>query len=88
MYRVKKPELATYGWMGLTAGVILWDALAPQTLSSAYDRYLEHPVKRIAAIGAVALTGAHLLNVLPPQLDPIQRVGDYVYRNFLGGGDG
>lgn len=62
---MKNPEsrIGSVGWIGLTVGIVAWDVLAPETLSSAFDRYLDHPVKKYAAIGAVAVTGAHLLNI-------------------------
>ena len=60
----------TYGWVALAAGIAVFDYFAPETLSHAVDRALECPRGRYAAIGAVALTAAHLLNVLPKQADP------------------
>ena len=60
----------------------LWDIYSPQTLSSGVDRYLEHPVKRIAAIGAVALTSAHLLNLLPEKYDAFEHIGRVYGRIF------
>jgi hypothetical protein len=60
-------------WVGLGAGILLYDALCPpgETLSEAVDSALEHPVGKYAAIGAIAITGAHLLNVLPNRIDPL-----------------
>lgn len=76
---MKRPETATIGWGLLLTGVALWDTCASQTLSSGYDRYLEHPIKKLAAIGAVAVVGAHLLNVFEHfdavGADPIDRIG-------------
>lgn len=69
---VKNPEShsGTVGWACLAGFVLAWDVLAPETLSGAVDRALDHPVGRIVAIGGVAVTGAHLLNVLPEAYDP------------------
>lgn len=50
-------------WLGVATFVLAWDLTAPETMSNAMDRYLEHPVGKYLAIGAVALTGAHLLNL-------------------------
>lgn len=72
----RKEHAGSYGWALLGAGVLAWDVFAPQTLSSAYDRYLEHPVKRVLAVGAVAVTASHLLNLLPEQYDPIQIINN------------
>lgn len=62
----------TIGWIGIAAGVAAFDYLSPETLSSAVDRALESPRGRYAAIGAVALTAAHLLNIIPEQYDPFK----------------
>ncbi|UOF77999.1 hypothetical protein [Caudoviricetes sp.] len=60
----------TYGWVALAAGVAAFDYFAPETLSHAVDRALERPMGRYAAIGAVAITAAHLLNLIPKEYDP------------------
>jgi hypothetical protein len=62
-------------WIGLAAGVAAYDALCPrgETLSEGIDAALERPIGRYLAIGAVAVTSAHLLNILPNKIDPIQR---------------
>lgn len=66
-------HIGTLGW-GIVAGfVVAWDVLAPETLSHAVDRALERPIGKYAAIGAVAVTGAHLLNVLPESIDPFPK---------------
>lgn len=41
-----------------------------ETMSEGVDRALEHPKFRYMAIGAVAVTAAHLLNVIPEKYDP------------------
>lgn len=83
---MKNPEtlVGTIGWAGLTAGVVAWDVLASETLSSAYDRYLEHSVKKWLAIGSVVMTGAHLLNI-PEHFgipDPIEETATFIARNL------
>lgn len=70
---------ANYGWAGLIAGVIVFDCLSPTTLSSQFDRYLDHPIGKYAAIGGVALLGAHLLNLpeafgTPDPIDTINKL--------------
>lgn len=72
------PHHGTVGWGLLAAGVLAWDIFAPETLSSAVDRALEHPRGRYAAIGGVAVTSAHLLNLLPERYDPFVRLFDVV----------
>lgn len=73
-------HIGTVGWGLLATGVVLWDILAPETLSSAADRALEHPVGKYLAIGATAIVGAHVLNVfehfdIP---DPIHELATFV----------
>lgn len=66
----QESHIGTVGW-GLIAGFVLaWDLAAPETLSSAVDRALETDTGRLLAVGAVAVTGAHLLNMLPERHDP------------------
>lgn len=69
----------THAWAALGLGIALWEYYGTETLSNAVDRYLEHPVKRVVAIGAVAITGAHLLNLYEhfgmESIDPYERVG-------------
>jgi hypothetical protein len=83
--RTENPSLAgTIGWGVLLTGVVAWDIYSRETLSSAFDRYLEHPVKKWVAIGSVATVGAHLLNInehfnIP---DPIDYVASAVARRL------
>lgn len=61
------------GWIGLAIYLAIVEAAAPpgETLSEAMDKWLErHPGKALSHI-AVAVTAAHLLNLIPPRLDPI-----------------
>lgn len=74
MERRNESHIGTAGWAVLIGGVILWDYFAPETLSGAVDRALES--HRAVTIGAIAITGAHLLNILPPELDPIHQLAE------------
>ena len=69
----RESHIGTVGWCFIGGFVLAWDVLAPETLSHAVDRALEHPIGRYAAIGAVAITGAHLLNIIPEQYDPFPK---------------
>jgi len=71
---VVSPEKSgTIGWGCIGAFVLAWDVFAPETLSGAVDRALEHKTGKYLAIGAVAVTGAHLLNLIPEEIDPFTR---------------
>lgn len=63
---------ARNGWLAMGVGIAAFEIACPkgETLSEGVDRALEHPRLRYMAIGAVALTAAHLLNVLPEDKDP------------------
>lgn len=71
---------ADLAWIGLIGAVALYDIKSPphQTLSEGFDKYLQHPYGRFAAIGGVILTAAHLLNILPPEADPIHKLAESV----------
>ncbi len=69
----KDSHAGTYGWVGIVAGVVAWDILAPETLSGAVDRALESK-RGYLAIGAITLTAAHLLNVIPDPIDPFKLI--------------
>lgn len=81
---MKNPEsrAANIGWALIVGGVAAWDMFAPETLSHGVDRALERPYARYAAIGAIAVTSAHLLNVFDqlgiPNADPIAAIGRVV----------
>ena len=73
----EKLETREKAWLVLVAGVILYDALCPegQTLSEGVDHFLEkHPV---ATMGAIAITAAHLSNLIPERYDPIHRLVEF-----------
>lgn len=60
-------------WLGLGAYVALYDVCAPkgETLSEGIDRMLEHDKCKYIALGGIAITAAHLANVLPNRIDPL-----------------
>jgi len=71
----KSPEdsarlIGHLGWAALAAGVIAWDVLAEETLSSAFRRGLDNNHLRPLVVGAWALTTCHLMGVLPERVDP------------------
>lgn len=64
-----------YAWAALVGGVAAYDILCSpgETLSEGMDRMLESKGKYIA-LGSVAITAAHLINILPPALDPLHQL--------------
>jgi len=75
----------TLGWAALATGVLIFDVVAHETMSSAFRRGLNNPRTAAPVIGAWAITTAHLFGVLPEKLDPfiqtfnvLERVRDYV----------
>ena len=64
-------------WAALTVGVAFYEYCAPEgeLMSQAVDRALEKPLGRYLALGAIAITAAHLANILPEQYDPIHQLG-------------
>lgn len=65
----------TKAWIGLGIYLTIVETLAPkgETLSEAVDTWIEkHPGKAIWYTG-VFLVAGHLLNLLPPRIDPIHR---------------
>ena len=74
---MERDNFARNAWIALAAGITAIDYYAPpnQTLSEGCDRALErHPILTTLAVGTVAL---HLLNVLPPQIDPIHQLANH-----------
>jgi len=72
---------AERAWVVLAVGVAAYEALAKdgELLSHQVDRWLEaHPV--VTAV-AVTTTAAHLLNILPPKVDPW--VWMFAWRNLV-----
>lgn len=72
---MERPKPSTVAWGTLAAGVAAYDLFCPpgETMSEAVDRALEHPAKKILALGAIALTSAHLANMLPQRVDPFHQ---------------
>lgn len=81
-FKKEGSHAGTYGWIALGAYVAAFDLLSPETLSSAVDRALEHKTMRYLAIGGTALVGAHLLNFIKPEYDPLIITADLVKSYF------
>ena len=65
---------AEKAWLALGAGVAAYEIACPsgETLSEGVDRMIEkHP---ILTLGTIAITAAHLMNLLPEKIDPFHRL--------------
>lgn len=69
-----KRHAADTAWVALAAGVVAYELSAPrgELLSEGVDRYLES--RPLLTRAVVAVTAAHLLNLLPQRVDPFYRV--------------
>lgn len=69
----------TYGWAGLAAYIIAYDVLAPETLTHAAERGLDHSkAMRVAVWAGAGIVAGHVLRVYPREYDPLQRTADYI----------
>ncbi len=57
-----------HGWFILAVFVWLWDAYAPETLSRAFWRALEHPSRRWYVLVAWGWVTSHLLIKKPARI--------------------
>ena len=71
-------HIGKWGWVGLVALVILWDCVAPETLSAVFRRRRTNP----ATILAWSALTAHLFGLFPPRYDPILRMFRFVRGRF------
>lgn len=82
--RSRYPLSGEQGVVALIALAALHEALAgdDQLLSHAFDRWLDkYPVLTTTVTVTVAATTVlHLLNRLPPAIDPYHRIGNYINR--------
>lgn len=57
-----------YGWAGLAAYVFIWDTFAPESLSRALWRGLEHPTSRPLVVACWMWVSSHLLLKRPARI--------------------
>lgn len=57
-----------HGWVAIAAFVTLWDIFAPETLSRAFWRAIEHPVHRWWVLAIWAHVTAHLFLKKPAKV--------------------
>jgi len=63
---------ARNGWMAVGALIVSYEIACPdgETLSEGVDRALERPLGKVLALGGIAITAAHLANLIPEKYDP------------------
>ena len=61
-------------WIVLAAGIVTYEVVAQpeELMSEAVDRYLDS--RPWGTRLAVAVVAAHLLNMIPPRLDPLHQL--------------
>lgn len=76
---MERPRPASVAWGVLAAGVVAYDVLCPpgETLSEGVDRALERQRGKWLALGGIAITAAHLANMIPEQVDPFHRATQF-----------
>lgn len=82
---MERPRPSTVAWCGLAAGVAAYDAFCPpnETLSEGVDRALERRTGKVLALGAIAVTAAHLANLLPERVDPFHHALKWKIREII-----
>lgn len=57
-------------WGILGAAIVALEYVGEESLTHAFGRAREHSVGRFVAVGALAVTAAHLMDIIPHQYDP------------------
>ena len=65
-------------WATLGCCIAGLEFIGSETLTHAFQRGLDSDVGKYVCLGGLALTGAHLLNVLPREIDPYYYIADGV----------
>jgi hypothetical protein len=67
-------------WSILAGTIIALEIIGEETLTSAFNRALEHDKMKYVALGALAFTASHLLGTTPREVDPFYLIQDTVER--------
>lgn len=73
---MNREHSGTVGWAAIAAGVLAWDILADETLTSAFKRGASNERTRPYVVGALGVTALHLMGAIPRDLDPFYIVLD------------
>lgn len=75
---MERGRSGTLGWAAIGAAVLAWDVLAPETLTSAFRRGAENGHTRPLVIGALGVSAAHLMGLIPERADPFCLVLNHI----------
>jgi len=67
----------SWGWLGLAASVVVFDVFSEESLSHAFTRGMENKYSRPIVLGVLAVTAAHLLDLMPENIDPLDTLTRY-----------
>jgi hypothetical protein len=67
-------------WGLLAATIVVLEFTGNETLTSAFNRALEHDKMKYVALGALAFTASHLLGTTPREIDPYYIIQDNIHR--------
>jgi hypothetical protein len=66
---ISESRIGRLGWLGLAAGIVIFDLKSPDSLSASAHRGLEHPIGKYLIPAAIGATALHLLNLVPREYD-------------------
>ena len=72
--------MGTAGWAAIGGFVVAFDLLSNESLTHAFERAREsdNMAVKALALGTLAVTTAHLVGVIPRQVDPFYRILDRI----------
>ena len=81
---MKTPEVlkdeGVQKWVALGCCIATLEFIGDETLTHAFQRGLDNEKVQYLCLGGLALTGLHLLDVLPREIDPYYKIADAVER--------
>lgn len=86
---MSETKSGTLAWAGLAAYVLAWDCYAltrkKETLTSAFERAITHPIARLPVALLWGVTTLHLFRLMPKKYDPFHVITMWVGETFAGG---
>ena len=78
---MERLDEGVFKWAALAATIAVLEFVGEESLTNSFDRAMKHPKMRYVALGALGITGAHLLGVLPKEIDPYYYIADRFVKN-------